>query len=192
VQCEETRACRERHRDGGLTVVLHERGAGLAAGRTSARRKRRQRHRASRRRRARARLSTRATSTSRSARTPPGRRRLPLPATRDVTSHPFAPQSARFGPAYVTAPPRRPHHARLYGWSLRTVQGRTAARTGRSRTRRLQAENYDLGGAGVAYNDTTRHTAAPIGRTTSTSRPAATRGGYNVGWTVDGECSSTP
>jgi hypothetical protein len=53
----------------------------------------------------------------------------------------------------------------------------------------IQAENYDLGGEGVAYHDTTagntggQHRADGVDIEVTTD----TGGGYNVGWLIDGE-----
>jgi len=53
----------------------------------------------------------------------------------------------------------------------------------------IQAENYDTGGEGIAYHDTTAGNTGGAYRTDGVDLEASTDtgGGYNVGWTVDGE-----
>jgi hypothetical protein len=53
----------------------------------------------------------------------------------------------------------------------------------------IQAENYDLGGEGVAYHDTTAGNTGGQLRSDGVDIEACTDagGGYNVGWIVDGE-----
>jgi hypothetical protein len=54
---------------------------------------------------------------------------------------------------------------------------------------RIQAENYDLGGHGVAYFDTGATNLGNVYRTDGVDLQATTDtgGGYNVGWTANGE-----
>jgi phosphatidylserine/phosphatidylglycerophosphate/cardiolipin synthase-like enzyme len=53
----------------------------------------------------------------------------------------------------------------------------------------IQAENFDNGGSGIAYNDTTSGNAGGVYRSTDVDIQATsdTGGGYNVGWTAPGE-----
>lgn len=52
----------------------------------------------------------------------------------------------------------------------------------------IEAENYDLGGEGDAYHDTTTGNAGPAAhRTDDVDHEVCTEGGYNIGWTVAGE-----
>ncbi len=53
----------------------------------------------------------------------------------------------------------------------------------------IQAENYDNGGEGVAYHDTTSGNSGGAYRSDAVDIEASTDtgGGYNVGWTTDGE-----
>jgi hypothetical protein len=53
----------------------------------------------------------------------------------------------------------------------------------------IQLENYDVGGEGVAYHDTTSGNTGAVYRTNSVDIQASTDtgGGYNVGWTRAGE-----
>ncbi len=52
---------------------------------------------------------------------------------------------------------------------------------------RIQAENYDLGGAGVAYQDATPGNAGGVYRNDDVDIQAATPSGYNIGWLATGE-----
>lgn len=51
----------------------------------------------------------------------------------------------------------------------------------------IQTENYDLGGEGVAYHDTTGGNTGGAYRNDNVDLEAASHGGYNVGWTAVGE-----
>jgi fibronectin type 3 domain-containing protein len=54
----------------------------------------------------------------------------------------------------------------------------------------IEAEDYDLGGEGDAYHDTTvgnEWTGSPYYRTDDVDHEACSEGGYNVGWTVTDE-----
>jgi phosphatidylserine/phosphatidylglycerophosphate/cardiolipin synthase-like enzyme len=53
----------------------------------------------------------------------------------------------------------------------------------------IQAENFDNGGSGIAYNDTTASNAGGVYRSTDVDIQATSDagGGYNVGWTAPGE-----
>ncbi len=62
-----------------------------------------------------------------------------------------------------------------YGGSLAAVPGR------------IQSENYDLGGSGVAYFDTTAGNSGGQYRSDGVDLEVSTQGGYNVGWTAAGE-----
>lgn len=54
---------------------------------------------------------------------------------------------------------------------------------------KIEAEHYDLGGQGVSYNDATTANEGAVYRTDGVDIQATTDvgGGYNVGWTQDGE-----
>jgi autotransporter-associated beta strand protein len=56
-------------------------------------------------------------------------------------------------------------------------------------TLRIQAENYDTGGQGVAYNDTTSTNSGATYRSDDVDIQSTgdTGGGYNIGWIVAGE-----
>src|SRR5437016_223918 len=72
-------------------------------------------------------------------------------------------------------------------WAQQTPYGGTNAVIANGST--IQAENYDVGGEGVAYHDTTTGNTGGQFRSDDvdieTSGDAG--GGYNVGWIVDGE-----
>jgi hypothetical protein len=51
----------------------------------------------------------------------------------------------------------------------------------------IQAANFDDGGEGVAYHDTTSGNAGGAYRATDVDLQASSEGGYNIGWTVPGE-----
>lgn len=51
----------------------------------------------------------------------------------------------------------------------------------------VQTENYDNGGEGVAYHDTTGGNTGGAYRSEDVDMEAASHGGYNVGWTAPGE-----
>ncbi|HEY1911253.1 MAG TPA: carbohydrate-binding protein [Vicinamibacterales bacterium] len=51
----------------------------------------------------------------------------------------------------------------------------------------VQAANYDLGGEGVAYHDTTPGNSGGVFRTDGVDLEAASEGGYDVGWIAAGE-----
>jgi endonuclease/exonuclease/phosphatase family metal-dependent hydrolase len=51
----------------------------------------------------------------------------------------------------------------------------------------IEAADFDNGGKGVAFNDTTAGNAGTVYRTTDVDLQAASCGGYNVGWTIAGE-----
>lgn len=51
----------------------------------------------------------------------------------------------------------------------------------------IQAEDFDQGGEGVAYHDTTSGNAGGVYRSTDVDLQPASGGGYNVGWTKPGE-----
>jgi endonuclease/exonuclease/phosphatase family metal-dependent hydrolase len=51
----------------------------------------------------------------------------------------------------------------------------------------IQAENFDNGGEGVAYHDTSAANAGGAYRQTAVDIEASTEGGYNVGWIDAGE-----
>ncbi len=57
------------------------------------------------------------------------------------------------------------------------------------RSSRIEAEDYDLGGAGVAYYDTSAGNSGSVYRTDDVDIQATTDtgGGYNVGWVADSE-----
>lgn len=61
--------------------------------------------------------------------------------------------------------------------------------TNLSSTIRIQAENYDTGGQGVAYNDTTSGNSGGSYRSDDVDIQSTgdAGGGYNVGWVVNGE-----
>jgi chitinase len=52
---------------------------------------------------------------------------------------------------------------------------------------RLEAERYDVGGQGVAYNDVTSGNSGNAFRTDDVDIEPCTEGGYNLGYTVNGE-----
>jgi PKD repeat protein len=52
---------------------------------------------------------------------------------------------------------------------------------------RIQAEDFDNGGQGVAYNDTTAGNSGGAYRATDVDIEASPAGGYDVGWVVAGE-----
>ncbi|HVD96827.1 MAG TPA: carbohydrate-binding protein, partial [Cytophagaceae bacterium] len=54
---------------------------------------------------------------------------------------------------------------------------------------KIEAENYDLGGQNIAYNDSETANQGGVYRTDGVDIQATTdvSGGYNVGWTADGE-----
>ncbi|WP_323174224.1 malectin domain-containing carbohydrate-binding protein [Natrialba sp. PRR66] len=62
-----------------------------------------------------------------------------------------------------------------YGGSAWTIPGR------------IEAEDYDTGGEGVAYHDTTSGNAGGAYRDDDVDIESATEGGYNVGWIVADE-----
>src|SRR5262249_28421464 len=51
----------------------------------------------------------------------------------------------------------------------------------------IQAANFDNGGEGIAYHDTTPGNAGSAYRSTDVDLQASTDGGYNVGWIAAGE-----
>jgi endo-1,3-1,4-beta-glycanase ExoK len=51
----------------------------------------------------------------------------------------------------------------------------------------IQTENYDIGGEGVAYHDTTGGNTGGAYRSEDVDMEAASHGGHNVGWTEVGE-----
>jgi endonuclease/exonuclease/phosphatase family metal-dependent hydrolase len=51
----------------------------------------------------------------------------------------------------------------------------------------IQAENFDNGGQGVAYSDTTSANLGNAYRSTGVDLEQASAGGYNIGWTDTGE-----
>jgi len=51
----------------------------------------------------------------------------------------------------------------------------------------LEAENYDTGGSGVAYSDTTSGNTGGAYRSDDVDIETCSEGGHNVGWTADGE-----
>ena len=51
----------------------------------------------------------------------------------------------------------------------------------------IQAENFDNGAQGVAYNDSTSANQGGVYRSTGVDLEAAAGGGYDVGWTTAGE-----
>src|SRR5439155_23252994 len=51
----------------------------------------------------------------------------------------------------------------------------------------IQAANFDNGGEGAAYHDTTAGNAGTAYRSTDVDLQASSEGGYNVGWTAAGE-----
>ena len=51
----------------------------------------------------------------------------------------------------------------------------------------VEAENYDLGGEGDAYHDTSPGNTGGAYRTDDVDIEVCTEGGHNVGWTVTGE-----
>jgi hypothetical protein len=51
----------------------------------------------------------------------------------------------------------------------------------------IQAENFDDGGEGVAYHDTTPGNTGGVYRATGVDLEPAANGGYDVGWTAAGE-----
>lgn len=52
---------------------------------------------------------------------------------------------------------------------------------------RLQAEDFDVGGEGIAYHDTGSGNNGGAYRDTSVDIQSATHGGYNIGWIQEGE-----
>src|SRR5262249_10834170 len=54
---------------------------------------------------------------------------------------------------------------------------------------RIEAENYDKGGEGVSYHDTTAGNSGNVDRTDDVDIEATTDagGGYNIGWAAAGE-----
>ncbi|MDX2188612.1 MAG: DUF5010 C-terminal domain-containing protein [Bacteroidota bacterium] len=52
---------------------------------------------------------------------------------------------------------------------------------------KVEAENYDLGGSGIAYNDINTGNNGNAYRTDNVDIEACAEGGYNVGWTDAGE-----
>jgi poly(hydroxyalkanoate) depolymerase family esterase len=68
--------------------------------------------------------------------------------------------------------------------------GQPRSTTGLSGTLRIQAEDFDTGGQGVAYNDTSRTNQGGqyrLNEGVDIETTSDTGGGYNVGWTEDGE-----
>ena len=51
----------------------------------------------------------------------------------------------------------------------------------------IQAENFDNGGEGIAYHDTTAGNTGGAYRSTGVDLQASSEGGYNIGWTAAGE-----
>lgn len=51
----------------------------------------------------------------------------------------------------------------------------------------IEAENYDLGGEGISYHDMTPGNAGGAHRSDDVDIEPSTQGGFNVGWTADGE-----
>src|SRR5258708_20092005 len=51
----------------------------------------------------------------------------------------------------------------------------------------VRAENFDNGGEGVAYHDTTSGNAGGAYRSTDVDLEASSEGGFDVGWTAVGE-----
>lgn len=52
---------------------------------------------------------------------------------------------------------------------------------------KLEAENYDIGGQGIAYNDATPTNEGTAYRNDAVDVQTSTEGGHNIGWTQDGE-----
>ena len=52
---------------------------------------------------------------------------------------------------------------------------------------RIEAENFDNGGEGVAYHDTTPGNSGGAYRNTDVDLEVSSDGGYDVGWTAAGE-----
>ena len=52
---------------------------------------------------------------------------------------------------------------------------------------KIEAENYDLGGAGVAYYDEDAENKGGVYRTDGVDSTGDAQTGYQVGWTVSGE-----
>ena len=52
---------------------------------------------------------------------------------------------------------------------------------------RIEAEDYDIGGEGVAYHDTTSGNSGGAYRSDDVDIESASEGGYNVGWIASGE-----
>src|SRR5262249_35216321 len=73
-----------------------------------------------------------------------------------------------------SAPPPSPSSS-AFGGSPRTVPGV------------IEAEDFDDGGEGVAYYDTTNGNAGGSYRSGDVDIEAASEGGYDVGWTAAGE-----
>ncbi|HOM76627.1 MAG TPA: carbohydrate-binding protein, partial [Anaerohalosphaeraceae bacterium] len=68
--------------------------------------------------------------------------------------------------------------------------GQPRSTTGLSGTLRIQAEDFDIGGPGVAYDDMTMSNEGGQYRTAESVDIEVTSdsgGGYNIGWTMDGE-----
>ncbi|HEY8401422.1 MAG TPA: carbohydrate-binding protein [Cytophagaceae bacterium] len=51
----------------------------------------------------------------------------------------------------------------------------------------IEAENYDLGGQGIAYNDLTAANEGQAYRTDAVDIEPTNGGGYNIGWIIEGE-----
>src|SRR4051812_49661338 len=51
----------------------------------------------------------------------------------------------------------------------------------------IQAANYDLGGEGAAYHDTSAGNSGGAYRSTDVDLEASSEGGFDVGWTASGE-----
>src|SRR5437899_691843 len=51
----------------------------------------------------------------------------------------------------------------------------------------IEAENFDAGGEGVAYHDTTAGNSGGQYRSTDVDIESSSEGGYDVGWTAPGE-----
>jgi hypothetical protein len=54
-------------------------------------------------------------------------------------------------------------------------------------TTRIEAENFDVGGEGVAYHDVDAGNSGSSGRTEAVDLEGCSEGGYNVGWIASGE-----
>jgi len=74
-----------------------------------------------------------------------------------------------------TSTPAPPNGSTPYSGTALTIPGT------------IPAANFDNGGEGIAYHDTTAGNSGGVYRTTDVDIAAASEGGYTIGWTAAGE-----